>query len=139
MATPPLNGSLEAWPDLAARFSNAALLCGNGLSINVWPAFAYGSLFDQAHDGWLTDEDLALFGETENFERVLSDLNTAIRVSNQLRAGTVWVNQYNMLHHQVPFGGYKESGIGRELGEAALANYTQTKSVSIRLGDALFG
>jgi len=67
-----------------------------------------------------------------------SNLNTAIRVANGLRAGTVWVNQYNMLHHQVPFGGYKESGIGRELGEAALANYTQTKSVSIRLGDALF-
>jgi aldehyde dehydrogenase (NAD+) len=67
------------------------------------------------------------------------DLNTAIRVANSLRAGTVWVNQYNMLHHQIPFGGYKESGIGRELGEAALANYTQTKSVSIRLGDALFG
>lgn len=68
-----------------------------------------------------------------------SNLNTAIRVSNEIRAGTVWVNCYNMLHHQIPFGGYKESGIGRELGEAALANYTQTKSVSIRLGDALFG
>ncbi|TVY83048.1 Aldehyde dehydrogenase [Lachnellula suecica] len=68
-----------------------------------------------------------------------ANLNTAIRVSNALRAGTVWVNQYNMLHHQIPFGGFKESGIGRELGEAALANYTQTKSVSIRLGDALFG
>jgi aldehyde dehydrogenase (NAD+) len=68
-----------------------------------------------------------------------TNLNTAIRVSNALKAGTVWVNSYNMLHHQVPFGGYKESGIGRELGEAALANYTQTKSVSIRLGDALFG
>lgn len=61
-----------------------------------------------------------------------SNLNTAIRVSNALKAGTVWVNCYNMLHHQVPFGGYKESGIGRELGEAALANYTQTKSVTIR-------
>ena len=68
-----------------------------------------------------------------------SNLNTAIRVSNALKAGTVWVNQYNMLHHQMPFGGYKESGIGRELGEAALANYTQTKSVAIRLGGALFG
>jgi len=67
-----------------------------------------------------------------------SNLNTAIRVANALRAGTVWVNQYNMLHHQLPFGGYKESGIGRELGEAALANYTQTKTVSIRLGDAIF-
>jgi aldehyde dehydrogenase (NAD+) len=68
-----------------------------------------------------------------------TNLNTAIRVANSLRAGTVWVNQYNMTHHQLPFGGYKESGIGRELGEAALANYTETKTVSIRLGDALFG
>jgi aldehyde dehydrogenase (NAD+) len=68
-----------------------------------------------------------------------TNLNTAIRVSNSIRAGTVWVNQYNQLHHQLPFGGYKESGIGRELGEAALANYTQTKTVSIRLADALFG
>merc|ERR1711877_74168 len=67
------------------------------------------------------------------------DLNTAIEVSNALKAGTVWVNTYNTLHHQMPFGGYKESGIGRELGEDALANYTQTKTVSIRLGDALFG
>jgi aldehyde dehydrogenase (NAD+) len=67
------------------------------------------------------------------------DLNTAIRVANALKAGTVWVNSYNMFHHQMPFGGFKESGIGRELGEAALANYTQNKSVSIRLGDALFG
>ncbi|KAF2761756.1 aldehyde dehydrogenase [Pseudovirgaria hyperparasitica] len=68
-----------------------------------------------------------------------SNLNTAIEVSNALRAGTVWVNTYNTLHHQLPFGGFKESGIGRELGEAALDNYLQTKTVSIRLGDALFG
>ncbi|QIW99829.1 hypothetical protein AMS68_005347 [Peltaster fructicola] len=67
------------------------------------------------------------------------NLNTAIEVSNALRAGTVWVNTYNTLHHQMPFGGYKESGLGRELGEAALDNYLQTKTVSIRLGDALFG
>ncbi|KAK8039877.1 aldehyde dehydrogenase (NAD(P)(+)) ald5 [Apiospora rasikravindrae] len=66
------------------------------------------------------------------------DLNTAIRVSNNLRAGTVWVNQYNMLSHQLPFGGFKESGIGRELGEAALANYTQNKTVSMRLAGPLF-
>lgn len=62
------------------------------------------------------------------------DLKTAIRVSHALKAGTVWVNCYNMLHHAVPFGGYKESGIGRELGEAALANYTQTKSIAVNLG-----
>ncbi|KAI9713092.1 MAG: aldehyde dehydrogenase (NAD(P)(+)) ald5 [Bogoriella megaspora] len=68
-----------------------------------------------------------------------SNLNTAIEVSNALKAGTVWVNTYNTLHHQLPFGGFKESGIGRELGEAALDNYTQLKTVNIRLGDALFG
>jgi aldehyde dehydrogenase (NAD+) len=61
------------------------------------------------------------------------NVNTAIRVSNALQADTVWVNCYNMLHHALPFGGYKQSGIGRELGEAALANYTQSKSVAIRL------
>lgn len=67
-----------------------------------------------------------------------NDLNTAIRVSNALKAGTVWVNAYNLIHQQLPFGGYKQSGIGRELGEAALQNYTQTKSVSIRLAGPLF-
>jgi len=67
------------------------------------------------------------------------NLNTAIEVSNALKAGTVWVNTYNTLHWQLPFGGFKESGQGRELGEAALDNYVQVKTVSIRLGDALFG
>lgn len=67
------------------------------------------------------------------------DLNTAIRVSSALKAGTVWVNCYNLLNHALPFGGFKESGLGRELGEEALKNYTQHKSVAIRLGGPLFG
>merc|ERR1712225_223769 len=67
------------------------------------------------------------------------DLNTALRVANSLKAGTVWVNNYNMLSYQVPFGGFKESGLGRELGKYALSNYTQVKSVRVRLGGALFG
>jgi aldehyde dehydrogenase (NAD+) len=90
-----------------------------------------------------TEEEIIKTGNNSTYGLAAAvhttNLNTAIRVANNIRAGTVWVNAYNMLHHQVPFGGYKESGIGRELGEAALANYTQTKSVSIRLGDALFG
>lgn len=79
-----VDGSLASWPGLADRFAKAALLCGNGLSVNVWPAFAYESLFDYACDDGLTAEDLALFGGTKNFERVLSDLNTAIRVDETL-------------------------------------------------------
>ncbi|PQE11472.1 aldehyde dehydrogenase protein [Rutstroemia sp. NJR-2017a BBW] len=90
-----------------------------------------------------TEEDIIKIGNGTTYGLAAAvhttNLNTAIRVSNGLKAGTVWVNCYNLLHHQVPFGGYKESGIGRELGEAALANYTQTKSVRIRLGDAIFG
>lgn len=62
------------------------------------------------------------------------NITTAIKVSNAIKAGTVWVNCYNVLSYQVPFGGFKESGIGRELGEAALANYTESKSVTVHLG-----
>jgi len=90
-----------------------------------------------------TEEEAIKVGNTGTYGLAAavhtSNLNTALRVSNALRAGTVWVNNYNMLHHQLPFGGYKESGLGRELGKAALDNYTQTKTVNIRLGGALFG
>jgi hypothetical protein len=62
---PRLDGTLESWPDLAGDYAGAALLCGNGLSVNVWPPFAYGSLFEHARDGGLTAEDLELFADTE--------------------------------------------------------------------------
>jgi len=67
------------------------------------------------------------------------NVNTAIRVSNALKAGTVWINSYNLISYQAPFGGFKTSGLGRELGSYALENYTQVKTVHYRLGDALFG
>lgn len=51
------------------------------------------------------------------------NLNRAIETAHKLHAGTAWVNCINQLHAQVPFGGYKQSGIGRELGEYALAKY----------------
>ena len=61
------------------------------------------------------------------------DIKKAHRVARALRAGTVWVNTYNAFDTAVPFGGYKESGTGRELGVQALDLYTQTKSVWIAL------
>ncbi|RFU32157.1 hypothetical protein B7463_g4140, partial [Scytalidium lignicola] len=57
-----------------------------------------------------------------------TNLYTAIRVSNALQAGTVWVNNYNLVHYQLPFGGYKESGLGRELGSYALDIYSDQDS-----------
>ncbi|EAW11026.1 aldehyde dehydrogenase family protein [Aspergillus clavatus NRRL 1] len=64
-----------------------------------------------------------------------TNLNTAIRVSNAVRAGTVWVNNYNTFLTQMPFGGFKESGLGRELGSYALENYSQVKTVHIKIQD----
>ncbi|KAI8205234.1 aldehyde dehydrogenase [Colletotrichum sp. SAR 10_76] len=63
------------------------------------------------------------------------DLQTALRVAKKLRVGTVWVNNYASLNSQVPFGGFKESGIGRELGKYALSNYTDIKSVRIKVDE----
>ncbi|HYJ80842.1 MAG TPA: aldehyde dehydrogenase family protein [Longimicrobiaceae bacterium] len=61
------------------------------------------------------------------------DVKQAHRVAHALRAGTVWVNMYHTLDVGSPFGGYKESGYGRELGRYALDLYTQVKSVWVNL------
>ena len=52
----------------------------------------------------------------------------------KLQAGTVWINCYNVFDAASPFGGYKQSGFGREMGKAALELYTQIKSVWVNLG-----
>ena len=61
------------------------------------------------------------------------DLNKAVRTANRLKAGTVWVNCVNHLHAAVPFGGYKQSGIGRELSRHVMDLYTQVKNVVVNL------
>ncbi|MCA9450034.1 MAG: aldehyde dehydrogenase family protein, partial [Candidatus Omnitrophica bacterium] len=61
------------------------------------------------------------------------DIKKAHRIARQIRAGVVWINTYNQFDAASPFGGYKESGIGRELGKFALDNYLQTKSVWVAL------
>ena len=62
------------------------------------------------------------------------DVGRALRVVRKVDAGTVWVNAYNLYDPSLPFGGFKASGYGRDLGEAALAGYTESKSVWINLG-----
>ena len=61
------------------------------------------------------------------------DLSKAHHVASRLQAGSVWVNQYNGFDTAMPFGGFKQSGWGRELGAGALDLYTQTRSVNIQL------
>lgn len=62
------------------------------------------------------------------------DITKAHQLANNLRAGTVWVNCYDVFDAAAPFGGFKMSGIGRELGEYALSLYTEVKTVYINLG-----
>ncbi|OBZ79629.1 Aldehyde dehydrogenase [Grifola frondosa] len=62
------------------------------------------------------------------------DIDRALTTAHKMKAGTVWVNVANTLYAQTPFGGYKQSGIGRELGEYALANYTSVKAIQVNLG-----
>jgi aldehyde dehydrogenase (NAD+) len=61
------------------------------------------------------------------------DVKKAHKIANGLRAGTVWINCYDVFDAGAPFGGFKMSGLGRELGEAALANYTELKTVTMAL------
>ena len=62
------------------------------------------------------------------------DITKAHRLAASLRAGTVWINCYDVFDAAAPFGGFKMSGIGRELGEYALQNYTEVKTVTVNLG-----
>ncbi|HET8727774.1 MAG TPA: betaine-aldehyde dehydrogenase [Alphaproteobacteria bacterium] len=64
-----------------------------------------------------------------------SDLARGHRVVANLQAGTCWINNYNVTPIEMPFGGYKQSGIGRENSHAAIEHYTQLKSVYVELGD----
>lgn len=59
------------------------------------------------------------------------NIRSAHHIADELKAGTVWVNSYNAYNAAVPFGGYKQSGLGREMGSYALDNYTEVKSVWI--------
>ncbi|EJD00956.1 NAD-aldehyde dehydrogenase [Fomitiporia mediterranea MF3/22] len=81
-------------------------------------------------------EAIALANDT-SYGLGADDANQCMRVSSALEAGTVWVNQYNILNNNVPFGGKKQSGIGRELGSYALDEYTSIKAIHWNFGEKL--
>jgi phenylacetaldehyde dehydrogenase len=61
------------------------------------------------------------------------DVSKAHRIAAELHAGSVWINCYNIFDAALPFGGYKQSGWGREMGHDALELYTEVKAVTLRL------
>jgi phenylacetaldehyde dehydrogenase len=83
------------------------------------------------------DDDVIRSGNDTNYGLASGiwtrDINKAHRTAHRLRAGTVWINCYSVFDAAMPFGGYKESGWGREMGHNALENYLETKSVVAQL------
>ena len=61
------------------------------------------------------------------------DIGKAHAIANNVRAGTVWVNCYDVFDPGAPLGGFKQSGIGREMGEYGLQQYSEIKTVTIKL------
>ena len=61
------------------------------------------------------------------------DINKAHKVAAGLKAGSIWINSHNVFDASAPFGGYKQSGFGREMGKHALELYTQVKNVIVQL------
>lgn len=61
------------------------------------------------------------------------DITKALAIANNVQAGTVWVNCYGFVNGSTPFGGFKQSGVGREYGEYGLQQYTELKTVTIKV------
>lgn len=127
---------------------------GNPATLNGRGYFIEATVFDEARPGMkIVDEEI--FGPVlavltfddldEGIELAnqtmyglaagiwTTDIRKAFTVARAIRAGTVWVNTYNMYDSAAPFGGYKASGFGRDLGREALDGYTETKTVWLGL------
>ncbi|MDX1529877.1 MAG: aldehyde dehydrogenase family protein, partial [Gammaproteobacteria bacterium] len=143
----------------AGKAAGAQLLCGGGRPED--PALSKGNfvepaIFDACSDDMKIVKE-EIFGpvmavltfddEDEVVDRAndtdfglaagvfTRDLQRAHRVVAKLEAGTCWINNYNVTPIEMPFGGYKQSGIGRENSHAAIEHYTQLKSVYVEMGD----
>lgn len=127
---------------------------GNARDVNGKGYFVEATVFDDAKPGMKivdeeifgpvlavmtfdgVDEGIALANETMYGLAAgiwTKDIKKAHRVAQRIRAGTVWINTYNMYDPAVPFGGYKASGYGRDLGRESLDGFLETKSVWVAL------
>jgi acyl-CoA reductase-like NAD-dependent aldehyde dehydrogenase len=87
---------------------------------------------------WKDEDDLMEIANGVEYGLTTSiwtnDLNTAHRIARKAEAGFVWINSTSRHFPGVPFGGYKESGVGREEGLEEVLGFTQTKTVNLKLG-----
>lgn len=135
--------------------SEAQLVAGGSTAtVNGKGFFIEATVFDDAKPGMkIVDEEIfgpvlavMTFEDEEEGIRLANqtryglasgiwtrDISKAHRVARAIKAGTVWINTYNMYDAAAPFGGYKASGFGRDLGREALEGYTETKTVWVGL------
>lgn len=127
---------------------------GNAVKVNGKGYFVEATVFDEARPGMkIVDEEIfgpvlsvLTFDGVEEGVRLANqtmyglaagiwtrDIKKAHAVARAVKAGTVWINTYNMYDSAAPFGGYKASGFGRDLGREALNSYTEVKTVWVAL------
>jgi phenylacetaldehyde dehydrogenase len=88
--------------------------------------------FDQVDDALIAEANNSIYGLAAGVWS--GNTGRAHQIANKLRTGTVWINCYHVFDAALPFGGYKQSGWGREMGQAVLSNYLETKAITTRLG-----
>jgi aldehyde dehydrogenase (NAD+) len=141
----------------AGKREGAKMLCG-GSRVGERGYFIQPTVFADVNDNMKIAQE-EIFGPVmsiisfENMDEVVDranktmyglaaavwtkDVSKAMTIANNVRAGTVWVNCYDVFDAAAPFGGFKQSGIGRELGEYGLQQYTEVKTVTVALGNGV--
>lgn len=109
------------------------MLVGCETSDRVWREEIFGPVacirpFDR-EDEMLAEVNASPYGLSGSLWT--NDLKRALRVSRRVESGVLSVNCHNSLHVEAPFGGFKQSGLGRDLGMAAMEGYTELKNIYI--------
>jgi aldehyde dehydrogenase (NAD+) len=139
----------------AGKQDGAKLVAGgNAAQVNGKGYYVEATVFDEAKPGMrIVDEEIfgpvlavVTFEDDDQGVRLANqtiyglaagiwtkDITKALKVARAIRAGTVWVNTYNLYDPAAPFGGFKQSGYGRDLGREALDGYTESKTVWVGL------